>query len=557
MAGTLSYEELEQRVKRLEREAGKYKQAKDALRESEERWRSLTESAPFLILTTQQDGTIQFLNRTATNNTTESRIGTKIFDYVQPDYHSVMRKAIDYVFQTGFPASYESFGTGPEGPASAWYLTHVGPVFSDGRVVAVTMASTDITEVKKVNEALLVSEAQKQAILDASLDRIRLSETDMRIIWANQTHERELNFIPEDLTGKFCYQVFVGRDTPCPECPSIKAVKSGTIEHAVLTRASTKNKEETTYLDSYTVPLKNESGDIESCIQITRNITQQVQAEKELQKSEEKFRTLFEDSRDSVFITTREGKLVEANQSFLYLFSITKDEVQDLNVQELYPNPDDRQTFQKQIDKKGSVVDFEVKLCKKDGTEMDCLLTSTAWQASDGSTLGYHGIVRDITERKKTERALREREEELKIKATNLKEINIALRVLLKKRDEDKTKLEEKVLSNVRDLVVPYLEKLEKTGLNNSQKTYVGILESNLNDIISPFIRTLSSTQLNISPTEIQVANLVKQGKTTKEIAELLHSSTRAIEFHRNSLRNKLGLKNKKANLRSYLLSLT
>jgi len=104
---------------------------------------------------------------------------------------------------------------------------------------------------------------------------------------------------------------------------------------------------------------------------------------------------------------------------------------------------------------------------------------------------------------------------------------------------------------------VPYLERLEKTGLNASQKTYVGILESNLNDIISPFLRTLSSTYLNISPTEIQVANLVKQGKTTKEIAESLNSSTRAIEFHRDNLRNKLGLKNKKANLRSYLLSLT
>jgi len=153
--------------------------------------------------------------------------------------------------------------------------------------------------------------------------------------------------------------------------------------------------------------------------------------------------------------------------------------------------------------------------------------------------------------------ALREREKDLEIKTSNLEEANAAFKVLLKRRDEDKIELEEKVLSNVKELVVPYLEKLEKTGLDASQKTYLSILESNLNEIISPFLRKLSSKYFSLSPTEIQVANLVKLGKTTKEIAESLISSTRAIEFHRNNLRNKLGLKNKKANLRSYLLSLT
>ena len=247
---------------------------------------------------------------------------------------------------------------------------------------------------KQAEYALRDSEAQKQAILDASIDRIRLSDTDMRIIWANQTHERELKIHPEELIGKHCYTVFVKRDTPCPECPSIKAIKSGKIEHTVLTRPSMKNEEETVYLDSYAVPLKNESGVIESCIQVTRNITEQVRTEKELQKSEEKFRTLFEDSRDPVYITTWEGKVIEANQSFLDLFSLAREEIPDLNVQQLYVNPYERSKFQKEIQKQGSVKDFEVKLCKKDGVEMDCLLTSTVWRGSDGSILGYQGIIR-------------------------------------------------------------------------------------------------------------------------------------------------------------------
>jgi len=148
-----------------------------------------------------------------------------------------------------------------------------------------------------------------------------------------------------------------------------------------------------------------------------------------------KYRTLFEDSRDAIFISTREGKIIGANRSFLDLFCVTKDEIPDLNVRRLYGNPDDRQSFQKQIEKKGSVKDFEVKLRKNDGTNMDCLLTATVRRDSDGSTLGYQGIIRDITYRKQSEQALRERKKELKDKTMSLEEANTALRVLLKKRD--------------------------------------------------------------------------------------------------------------------------
>jgi DNA-binding CsgD family transcriptional regulator len=151
---------------------------------------------------------------------------------------------------------------------------------------------------------------------------------------------------------------------------------------------------------------------------------------------------------------------------------------------------------------------------------------------------------------------LRERELELQLQTQKLEETNTALRVLLKAREEDKRELEEKVLANVKELITPYLKDLKNAGLDTRQKAYLEIAESNLNDIISPFLHHLSSKYLNLTPREIQVATLVKEGKATKEIAEMLHLSMNAVDFHRKNIREKLGLKNKKANLRTHLLSL-
>ena len=109
----------------------------------------------------------------------------------------------------------------------------------------------------------------------------------------------------------------------------------------------------------------------------------------------------------------------------------------------------------------------------------------------------------------------------------------------------------------VKELIMPYIQKLKRSRMAAKQISYLRILESNLNDITAPFLHKLSSKYLNLTPKEIRVAGLVKEGKTTKEIAELLISSTEAIEFHRKNLRKKLGLKNTKTNLRTYLLSLS
>jgi DNA-binding CsgD family transcriptional regulator len=150
---------------------------------------------------------------------------------------------------------------------------------------------------------------------------------------------------------------------------------------------------------------------------------------------------------------------------------------------------------------------------------------------------------------------LRRREIELEAQSQHLEEVNTALRVLLKQRSEDKNELQGNVLSNVKELVGPYLDQLKKSRLSTRQQTLLRILESNLNNIVSPFLNRLSTRFLNLTPTEIRVINLIKEGKTNKEIAELLLISKNTVLFHRHNIRGKLNLKNTKINLRTHLLT--
>jgi DNA-binding NarL/FixJ family response regulator len=171
-----------------------------------------------------------------------------------------------------------------------------------------------------------------------------------------------------------------------------------------------------------------------------------------------------------------------------------------------------------------------------------------------GNELGI--IMTDITDRNRAERELKKRQVELERKTSDLEEMNTALNVLLEKREKDKFELEENIARNVKELVESYLEKLKGTRLDNRQRIYAEIIEKNLNNIVSPFIRAINADFLALTHTEIQISSLIKHGKSTKEIAELLVLSPRTIDSYREQIRSKLGIKNKKVNLRTYLNSI-
>lgn len=151
---------------------------------------------------------------------------------------------------------------------------------------------------------------------------------------------------------------------------------------------------------------------------------------------------------------------------------------------------------------------------------------------------------------------LERKEAELRRQAERLEDTNIALKVLLRQREEDRRHIEATVLANAERLVLPYVERLLQLNLSEKQRTLVEIIDTNIREITAPFLKSLSNLAVKLTPQEIEVAGMVRQGRSSKEIADLLNLSVPGVDFHRKSLRRKLGLTHSARNLRSYLLSL-
>lgn len=209
-------------------------------------------------------------------------------------------------------------------------------------------------------------------------------------------------------------------------------------------------------------------------------------------------------------------------------------------------------------------------------------ITASVLKDSTGEIIAGIEVVRDITDRKllemellyakdkletrvkerteelvKTNEALKDAERKLRIYAKELEETNSALRVLLKQREKDQKELENNILSNMKYLIFPYLEKLKKNKSMSEDLVYLNIIESNIKEIISPFSSKMSYLYLNLTPREILIANLIKDGKQDKDIMKTLNVSLETVKSHRQSIRKKLDIYGKRTNLRIKLLSLT
>jgi PAS domain S-box-containing protein len=333
-------------------------------------------------------------------------------------------------------------------------------------------------------------------------------------------------------------------------------------------------------------------------VSMWRDINERKQAEEALRNSEARYRAIVTDQTELICRYNPEGTITFVNEACRRYFDKQPDELSGQSFWSFFLDEDDQKSKTRvaSLDPNNPAMPIERCVAFASGENRWQQWTDRAIFDENGHLLECQSVGRDITdlkcaqeelqrintelekridnrtreivraneklrqeikERKRVAKTLLKREKELQSNSCHLEEVNTALKILLQQREQDKKDLEENILSNVQFLILPFIERLKQSRLNNHQVTCTEILHANVNQIVSPFLKKLNSRFLGLTPLEIKIASMVKEGKTTKEIAEILYLSVNTVTSYRYRLRCKFGLRNTKTNLHTFLQSLS
>ncbi|HUH65770.1 MAG TPA: PAS domain S-box protein [Syntrophales bacterium] len=447
----------------------------------------------------------------------------------------------------------------------AFLWAKASPLYnSKGDIVGAIESIRDITERKEAERRLQESEEKYRSLASGS-DLMYLVDKDCKYLFMNDGLLSRIGIALNDVEGK-SYGDFHSEADAREFSEIVRHIfKMG---HAV--QHEHRSQRDDRYFLRSLSPVRDSEGQTIAVTVVSKDITKRKRAEEALRESERRLSDIIDFLPDATLAVDRKGKVIAWNRAIEEMTGVKASEmlgkanheyalpfygVRRPILIDLVLKPDKKTernyypVFKKQENR--LIVETWVPFPGFKDRKAFLWATASPLYDSKGRIVGAIESIRDITERKQAQEMLEKREVELEAKTNELEDLNAALRVLLKQREEDRNELEQKVLSNVKLLILPYIEKL-KNRTDVSSSSYVNVLESNLKEIVSPFAQKLSVKYLNLTNREVQIANLIKEGKTTKEIAALLNVSESAVNVYRYHIRRKLSL-TKKHNLRSYL----
>ena len=312
-------------------------------------------------------------------------------------------------------------------------------------------------------------------------------------------------------------------------------------------------------------------------------------APKTLISPEIRYKNIFDKAGEGIYQSSVSGQILDVNPALARLFGYhspeeMKKDVKDVSRQ-IYADPSMWGKTLRMVDDRGHAK-FEFRFRRRDNTMGWGYASKHAVRNAQGKIVYYEGFFLDITDRKKMEEKLREAhnlleqrviertrkiaqlnrnlaadiakrkkvEKELKRRSVKLKEFNIALRTLLDQRESDRKALEQQIMTNIDDLILPGIERLKDTALTQEASAIIQSLQENLQNLTSPFLSRIKADAC-LTFKELHIANFIKKGNTSKEIGALMKLSTSTVNLHRNNIRKKLGLRGEKVSLQSHLLS--
>ena len=463
------------------------------------------------------------------------------------------------------PASYEITGLRKDGAPIPLYV-EVARIRLMEEPVSVAFFA-DFSEKKKIEEALQASEYRFRSLVESIDDFIAEMDLSGRCNYASPRVYNLIGYLPEEVLGKspfdFMEPAEAKRVSKLLRLSAQREEPFYSLELALIRRDGTP-----VIVEASGNPFFDGHGKLLGYRTISRDITKRKQIEEALIAAEKKYRNIVENAVEGIFQTLPDGRVLDANPAMARILGYESvkeltEAIRDIGLQ-IYQDPGMRAEHLRALEEQvfGS---FEIQVRRKDGTAGWLFVNTRVVRDGEGKTLYYEGFAKDITERKCLEEKLRkanedlehrvtERTEELNRRSAKLEELNITLRTILEQRDQDSKLLEQRVIASINELVKPLLRTLRKTRSGAERESLLDIIASSLDEIISPFTSQLTGQKVRLTQTELQIAQCIRQGMRSKEIAALLNISKGTIDFHRNNIRRKLGIKDRKTSLRSHLI---
>ena len=425
----------------------------------------------------------------------------------------------------------------------------------------------DITERRRREEALKESEARYRDLVELSPDPVVIIQGEF-YQFVNSAFKELFGYSQQDVDNGLSFFDLV------------QEIDKGAVARRYEKRLKGKKLPKT-----YRIDLVSKEGMLIPCetsaaliqhkgrpadLVIIRDMREREQAERRLKRKVAELNSLINNIPDMAWIKDADSRFVAVNKAFGTAVDMSLKTLVGKTCEVCFGKKkavkfreDDLQVMKSG---RQAVIEEKIADLKKNEIWLETIKSPIA--DGSGKVMGTVGIARDITKRKKVEKELlkvhdalekrvQERTAELEETNDRLEKVNTGLQVLIEHRQKEMQRLHENVMENVTKLISPYIEKMDKRRMGSQNIAYLEVIASGLKELVSPFAKTLSSKHAVLTPTEIRVAELVRQGKTSKEIATLLSVSANAITVHRYNIRRKLGLLNKKVNLRSYLQSLS
>jgi PAS domain S-box-containing protein len=545
----------------------KNKQSVGAFPWSEKAFRELADNIIDGVYCINSDGYFTFVNGTITRRygiSPDKFHITHFLDVVHPQYRDLVSKNFQRVINGEDGIPYELRHEDADGQLRISEVLS-RPVRIDGKVVGIVGISRDITERKRAEETLKDSEELFSVAFHVNPAPMIISTIDDGVILdVNDRWLSMLGYARDEMIGHETIRlpIWMGYEA---RASFIRKFLKERLLRGELVQLRTKSGEIRDTLWS-AEPVRYRGREV--VLSLLYDITDRKMAEQALQESERKYRLIFENAVEGIYQVSPEGRFMSANPAAARIHGYESSEelidtIKDIGSQ-IYAYPEDRDKAIGLMREQGFIKDFEVRCRHKNGSIVWVSFNAKLVRDDQGNILCYEGTSQDITDRKRAEDELAKYRESLEQlvaertlgledKTKALEELNISLKVLLRHREEDKKELEDRFRMNIKKLIMPFAEKMKRTHLDERQLAYLSIIEKHLNDITSSLTKNMH--QFNFTPTEVKVASLLNDGKTTKEIAKIIGIATSSIDTHRNHIRKKLGIIKKKVNLRSHLQS--